>query len=1382
MNIFVLQRSRFIEYLVPINRTKSSLMGNVQGSFGSQIHPTVSYVQDVESLRYNRSLGETRFMKTACVESKDGISVVKLFVLNENFELLEPYINQVNHIRKKLKDAQNCLAFTRTFSTERCIILHRPYKKHTLYDRLSTRPFLLDIEKKWIAFQLLKALSQCRMHSTCHGDIKTQNVLISSSNWVQLSDFAPYKPAFVPYDNPSTFTFFFDTSRRRTSYLAPERFKKAEDLNYLPGRSDEFINISEGLTEAMDIFSMGCVLVELLTDGRHVAFNLSQGIDYTRMDERVANNYLQKLLSVCPEEFRKLLSIMLDRNEIKRKENFEKYLPCSSDLFPEIFETFFYRYFKDLLAVRKPDEIILKLFVEFDNYKQIFEKGEKDAIVLIIGIVTANLRSCQSMNTKMDAIALLQKLSAMCDPVLTADRVIPYLVALLNDYYSQVRAEAVFAITEILDNFSYVPDDETRLLVDYVFPRLKPLSERDTSESVKIALASCLGRLAVISLRFFNEASVKLNSDVGALSELHGTNQPDEETINRIIDSERTALQAAINDIFMDLCSKSDLAKQSLFSVDNFRLLCEFFGSKKTDENMLLHTMTLPNSKSDWELRATFFECYPIVARNLNPVVISKLIPFTQQALQDSEEFVTFHTLSCLRQLFDSNLLEKSIIFTLLPDVVLFLIHPNKWLRMQAVSILSLLDSILSVADVYCKLVPLVSKFLTEPLIRLNDKEVVLSCLVDPVPRQIWDLFVGCEHIDSLLHTIEKQQTIDKLGGGRHSLFSAGTSPDSVPHILGRIDPTHSLVADVVIEPIIRKLKNLGMNEQIESQLLSARSLLKKLNMTKRGETVSTTKLNAQPVLSAKPNLKKMLFDLENGVHRPVRPANESSKDLSYGSVPETSKFRIEIPFEEAVKLKMPLAEAFAHKQLRFQEQKHVTNPASLAAPRDQNDAGSIPVQQPNVMIASMATRSALNTFFTQSRPTPSAVVRRPELRLVSHLHEHNEAIIQLAVQPHKERFASCSADNTVKLWSASQSHLRDNPAIISLSTLEFQERTNSLAFMQGNDAHLAMGRGSELVVHDIDGNRLLRSFSVDKETDGFVSKVSTSDHLIYALTHHSGVYCFDLRASSNQKNQFMLEPVFLQRTRNSYGLATGFSVDFINQYWMLLTTSSSTTKNIVLWDLRFAGLEVASWSHPSKYVTPFRSWSYTADNLNCNHVFTNSAREGELSLWNLGTQDRTDVLWPGSEQPLTYTNELVTTALVSCPQMDGIFTGDSEGSLRYWNMSGHAERSNYLCGPYRKFANCWTSADVVGKSAKLDDRKSLSRVEYYISKRSDYPMQIHVEKRSASNLSDFEIQMVPHVSDAHRNSISDMVSVGNDQLVSADRAGIIKIWKTYVA
>lgn len=37
----------------------------------------------------------------------------------------------------------------------------REYVKYSLYDRISTRPFLTMIEKKFIAFQILFALRQC---------------------------------------------------------------------------------------------------------------------------------------------------------------------------------------------------------------------------------------------------------------------------------------------------------------------------------------------------------------------------------------------------------------------------------------------------------------------------------------------------------------------------------------------------------------------------------------------------------------------------------------------------------------------------------------------------------------------------------------------------------------------------------------------------------------------------------------------------------------------------------------------------------------------------------------------------------------------------------------------------------------------------------------------------------------------------------------------------------------------------------------------------------------------------------------------------------------------------------------------------------------------
>lgn len=48
----------------------------------------------------------------------------------------------------------------------------REYVKFSLYDRISTRPFLTYLEKKWITFQVLCALNQCHKVGICHGDIK----------------------------------------------------------------------------------------------------------------------------------------------------------------------------------------------------------------------------------------------------------------------------------------------------------------------------------------------------------------------------------------------------------------------------------------------------------------------------------------------------------------------------------------------------------------------------------------------------------------------------------------------------------------------------------------------------------------------------------------------------------------------------------------------------------------------------------------------------------------------------------------------------------------------------------------------------------------------------------------------------------------------------------------------------------------------------------------------------------------------------------------------------------------------------------------------------------------------------------------------------------
>ena len=60
-----------------------------------------------------------------------------------------------------------------------------------------TRPFLSDIEKQWLIYQLLVALDKMSFYGLYHGDIKSENVMVTSLGWVFLTDFASYKPVYI---------------------------------------------------------------------------------------------------------------------------------------------------------------------------------------------------------------------------------------------------------------------------------------------------------------------------------------------------------------------------------------------------------------------------------------------------------------------------------------------------------------------------------------------------------------------------------------------------------------------------------------------------------------------------------------------------------------------------------------------------------------------------------------------------------------------------------------------------------------------------------------------------------------------------------------------------------------------------------------------------------------------------------------------------------------------------------------------------------------------------------------------------------------------------------------------------------------------------------
>ena len=195
-----------------------------------------------------------------------------------------------------LRDQPNLLPYQRWGESARFEVAYllRQHVMYNMYDRLNSRPFPSATEKLWYVFQVLRAVAQAHARGIRHGDIKAENVLVTSWGWVLLTDFALFKPTFLPEDSPADFNFFFESSnseRKRSSCcnLAPERLVRARSLAEAAavGAAASAAEDSAApaaaaaaapppaaallcdpyLRESMDLFSTGCTIAEIVLDG-----------------------------------------------------------------------------------------------------------------------------------------------------------------------------------------------------------------------------------------------------------------------------------------------------------------------------------------------------------------------------------------------------------------------------------------------------------------------------------------------------------------------------------------------------------------------------------------------------------------------------------------------------------------------------------------------------------------------------------------------------------------------------------------------------------------------------------------------------------------------------------------------------------------------------------------------------------------------------------------------------------------------------------------------------------------------------------------------------------------------------------------------------------
>nr|KYP45598.1 Serine/threonine-protein kinase ppk19 [Cajanus cajan] len=336
----------------------------------TQVSASEYYLHDLPStynLVLKEVLGRGRFLKSIQCKHDEGLVLVKVYFKRGDFLDLSHYERSLSQIKGIFSSIPHPHVWPFQFwlETDKAAYLLRQHFFHNLHDRLSTRPFLSFVEKKWLAFQLLEAVKQSHQKGVCHGDIKCENVLITSSNWLYLADFASFKPTYIPYDDPSDFSYFFDTVGRRLCYLAPERFyEHGEELQ---------VAQETPLKSYMDIFAVGCVIAELFLEGQPL-FELSQLLAYRR-GQYDPCQHLEKIPDLG---IRKMILHMVQL-EPESRFSAERYLKEYAEVvIPTYFSPFLHNFYQCWSPLHSDMRILLCQSVFPEILKQMMNKKSSD--------------------------------------------------------------------------------------------------------------------------------------------------------------------------------------------------------------------------------------------------------------------------------------------------------------------------------------------------------------------------------------------------------------------------------------------------------------------------------------------------------------------------------------------------------------------------------------------------------------------------------------------------------------------------------------------------------------------------------------------------------------------------------------------------------------------------------------------------------------------------------------------------------------------------------------------------------------------------------------------------------------------------------------------
>lgn len=979
-----------------------------------------------------------------------------------------------------------------------------------------------------------------------------------------------------------------------------------------------------------------------------------------------------------------------------------------------------------------------------------------EGLIIITQLVTSCIHGLHHSQSKLQSLEILLELAENTSDETILDRILPYIFHLVHDPAPRVRVTAIHTLTKCLYLVKSIPPTDVNIFPEYILPGLAHLTQ-DEAVIVRSAYAENIAHLAHIALRYLENA--------------HLTNLGNKEGPKPSYDSELQTLHEMVQQsVSMLLTDSSNLVKQTLME-NGINKLCVFFGKQKANDVLLSHVITFLNDKDDKQIRGSFFECIVGVAAYVGWHSSPILMPLLQQGLTDPEEFVTRKAINAMATLTELGLLHKSALYQLLSETVVFLVHPNLWIRHATVGLISAAARTLNLVDVQCKVQAMIVPYLKHSLIQIEREVLLLEALVQPVPRVVYDSVIKYNDIEELFRAFEERKA------ARCKAIS-GTVPQYSE-------------TSTALRNLFRRLNSESITETIEDQLLAMKPHLIKINKYRLSAD------NKQGCIKAVTEGKVELSIMKDTIrHHIVVLYPDAKSDMGMTGYKKFDRRTSDTANYTTMNQEwrtMFAAHDNSQSVIKMNESGgspsptvhsgdiHLSPQHSLADINSMNDHSLH--ERSYIQYRCAPCRLELRQLTCRKQEQHAAALRaqhwadnmawhagtrllpsswRPRGVSVAHLHEHRAAVNRLVSIPDSGLFASAAADGCVRIWDASKMEGRN---IANRSRQTYVHRGGPLVGLavceQGQSlASSASQAGSVFVVRlepSSSKMNVLSSKQLDLADEGCAVDLQYLDSgsqsvLIYA-TLYGSLVGWDLRC-----------PEIAWRLENDlkHGVITSFCVNN-HQQWLALGTSSGVH---MCWDLRFQ-LPISSIKHPTgarvrKVIThpTEQSWIISAVQGN-----------NEISMWNLETGFRQMVLWASSAPPLSHTQEGHSICAMHSGAIDRsgyLLAGGTDMRLRFWDL--HTPNESYVALPA---ASDTIAANSLAYEQRLIDGTNV--VQEVLA--GGGPISSNSGAGRARNCEEGSVPPLEAPNLGHHDTIS-AVAMSNTCILTGSTDGLIQVWK----